>query len=79
MDPRYLTHLADAQMIMECVRLIRQLIQTDEMKTIGLSELVPGPLVVDLGNTLEVHVRTACIPHGIPLVLLQCCREHFLV
>jgi choline dehydrogenase-like flavoprotein len=60
-DPRYLTHPADVEMLVESVRLIRRLIETDEMKAIGLSELVPGPLVLDIGNAFEVYVRTALL------------------
>lgn len=60
-DPRYLTHPSDAKMIVECVRLIRRLIDTPEMRAIGLSELTPGPLVLDVGDALETYVRTTLL------------------
>lgn len=60
-DPRYLTHPSDAKMILECVRLVRRLIETPEMKSIGLTELVPGALLTDVGEVLETYVRAALL------------------
>jgi hypothetical protein len=60
-DPRYLTHPSDAKMIVECVRLVRRLIETPEMKSIGLAEVVPGPLVFDVGDVLETYVRASIL------------------
>jgi choline dehydrogenase-like flavoprotein len=60
-DPRYLTHPSDAQMIVECVRLIRRLIATPEMQKIGLTELLPGPAILDIGNALETYVRVSLL------------------
>ena len=60
-DPRYLTHPSDAKMIVECVRLVRRLIDTPEMRAIQLSELVPGPALLDIGNALETYVRTSLL------------------
>ncbi|KIV98945.1 hypothetical protein, variant [Verruconis gallopava] len=57
-DPRYLTHPSDVQMIIECIRLIKRLIQTDDMKAIGLYEVVP---IVDVGDALEIYVRTSLL------------------
>jgi choline dehydrogenase-like flavoprotein len=31
------------------------------MKAIGLSELLPGPAILDVGDALEVYVRTALL------------------
>jgi choline dehydrogenase-like flavoprotein len=60
-DPRYLTHPSDAQMIVESCRLVRKLITTPEMQAIGLSEVVPGPLLQDVGNAFEGYVRTSLL------------------
>ena len=60
-DPRYLTHPSDVKMIVECVRLVRRLIDTPEMREIHLSELVPGPALSDIGNALETYVRTSLL------------------
>lgn len=60
-DPRYLSHPADVDFIVEGVRLIRRLIRTDAMREIGHTEVVPGPLVLDIGGALEKYVRTALL------------------
>ncbi|KAJ1333426.1 choline dehydrogenase [Microdochium nivale] len=60
-DPRYLSHPADLDFIVEGVRLIRRLIKTQAMKDIGLTEVVPGPLILDIGNALATYVRTALL------------------
>ncbi|KAH7031127.1 uncharacterized protein B0I36DRAFT_267882 [Microdochium trichocladiopsis] len=60
-DPRYLSHPADLDFIVEGVRLIRRLIKTDPMKEIGHTEVLPGPLVLDVGDALKAYVRTSLL------------------
>ncbi|KAF7530189.1 hypothetical protein G7054_g9622 [Neopestalotiopsis clavispora] len=57
-DPRYATHPADMDRLVDAQIFYRKLIDTPQMKQIGLTDVTPGPLVQGRA-ALELYVRGA--------------------
>jgi choline dehydrogenase-like flavoprotein len=57
-DPRYATHPADMDRLVDAQLFYRKLIDTPQMKQIGLTDVTPGPLVQGRA-ALELYVRGA--------------------
>lgn len=70
-DPRYLAHPADLEILVDSLLFGRRLIATDPMRSIGMTEIAPGPLVGEAG--LATYIRgiltTAWHPAGTAAML----------
>lgn len=71
-DPRYATHPADMDRLVDAQLFYRKLIDTPQMRQIGLTDVTPGPLVQGR-VALELYVRgvltTAWHPVGTSAML----------
>jgi choline dehydrogenase-like flavoprotein len=56
-DPRYLSHPADLDRLVDASLFYRRFLDTDQAKQIGLVEVLPGPLVQGR-DALEIYIRT---------------------
>ncbi len=59
MDPRYLSHEADAQLFLDGIRIARQVAQQPAMKTLIVRETRPGPGTNDNAALLDYVRETA--------------------
>jgi choline dehydrogenase-like flavoprotein len=73
-DPRYLSHPADMDRIVDSHLFYRRFLDTDQAKQFGLTEVLPGPLVQGRA-ALETYIRgvltTAWHPSGSAAMLPQ--------
>lgn len=65
-DPRYLTHQADLDFLVEGLLFTRRLIKSDPMKEVGMTEITPGPLLLEpaLGPYIRASLTPAWHPGG---------------
>lgn len=56
-DPRYLSHPADLDRLVDALLFYRRFLDTDSAKRFGVFEVTPGPLVQGRAG-LEAYIRT---------------------
>lgn len=56
-DPRYLSHPADMDRLVDALLFYRRFLDTDQAKQFSLTELTPGPLIQGR-SALETYIRT---------------------